>query len=263
MRSLLTTSPPTKRPARRLRFSLRLLLVTLTLLCLALGWWTHRAREQRRIVERIREAGGRIYYDFERERIGQYFGVHVGYRESDQNRFGGQRWKSPVPQEWLDWLGVDFFHVPIHAEARGLDPVADMLRLTSLEELAIESSQLSDTHLSVIQRLSRLRSLYILPNDHWGIQIGYPKTTKLGDRSLAAIGHLPRIEYLHFYGDRITAEGLKSLAAAGTLREVLVTCCATNVTAADCDCFRRLNKLDGLNIHRWCPIRDGELAIVP
>jgi hypothetical protein len=268
MKTLLTSmpthpaNPPPRPPRRRLRFTLRLLLAGITLLCLALGLWTHRAREQRRLVERIRKSGGQVYYDFERERVGQYFGVHYGYREADQRVFINSRGQSPVPRALLDRLGVDFFHQPVHADVHEPQSLAAASQLTSLEELAITSSGLSDRDLESIAALRRLESLFIIPNDYFGAVTGYPKTTRLSDRSLAVIGRLPRIEYLYFYGDRITADGLKSLAAAATLQNVLVTCCEPSVVAADADCFRQTGKIASLEIRRWSPSRDGEEVVV-
>ena len=92
-----TSPPPPSRPRIRLHFTLRLLLATLTLLCLALGWWTHRAREQQRLVVRIRESGGRVEYDYQR---------------SEQFIRSLKKWQSvsQVPKWLLDLLGEDYFH---------------------------------------------------------------------------------------------------------------------------------------------------------
>jgi hypothetical protein len=48
--------------SRRLQFSLRLLLVVVTALCIALGVWGTRAERQRRAVEAIWAAGGDVGY---------------------------------------------------------------------------------------------------------------------------------------------------------------------------------------------------------
>src|SRR5258707_8959804 len=87
-------SPPQPRPNRRprLRFTLRLLIAFVTLLCIALGIWTHRAREQRRLVDAIRRSGGNAYYDY------QSWGTSPIKRQSR------------LSQWLLNQIGADYFH---------------------------------------------------------------------------------------------------------------------------------------------------------
>src|SRR5262245_17910828 len=82
------------RPPRRwLRFSLRTLLLALTLACVALGWWVHKAERQRRAVAAIRAAGGYVEYDYERD-----------------GRRRGLRNPTPPGPVWLhSVVGVDYF----------------------------------------------------------------------------------------------------------------------------------------------------------
>jgi hypothetical protein len=62
---------PQQRKRRWLQFSLRTLLVAVTLLAVWLGLWTDRARRQRVAVQRVRELGGDIRYDYENQKGGQ------------------------------------------------------------------------------------------------------------------------------------------------------------------------------------------------
>ncbi|HEX5102946.1 MAG TPA: hypothetical protein VFV87_04000, partial [Pirellulaceae bacterium] len=45
------------------RFTLRVLLVAVTAVGVGLGIWTHRAREQARIVKLIQDGGGMVCYE--------------------------------------------------------------------------------------------------------------------------------------------------------------------------------------------------------
>ena len=52
-----------RRSLRRLRFSVRSLMVTVLLLGGSAGWVVHRARVQREAVNAIERAGGKVEYD--------------------------------------------------------------------------------------------------------------------------------------------------------------------------------------------------------
>src|SRR5262245_54423169 len=62
-----TETPPVAKLRRRLwpRFTLRVLLFVVTSVGIALGYWTHRARQQQRIVGLIEAGGGSVYYEHE------------------------------------------------------------------------------------------------------------------------------------------------------------------------------------------------------
>src|SRR5436190_14020071 len=83
---------PKNRLRSPLRFTLRLLFAAVTVLSILLGIWTHRAREQRRLVERIRAAGGKVRY---RPKSSMEFGP-----------FG----RMPIPQAIVGWLGNDYVY---------------------------------------------------------------------------------------------------------------------------------------------------------
>jgi hypothetical protein len=118
--------PPTRPPRPRLRFTLRLLLAALTLLCLAFGLWTHRAREQRRIVQRLYGGGlGEVVYDFE-------------FDASEREKA-----KSPIPPWAINLLGIDFFHQVKAARTSNSDLFKELPRLSTLEDLFVQCDELS------------------------------------------------------------------------------------------------------------------------
>ncbi|MEK6246894.1 MAG: hypothetical protein N2C12_01865, partial [Planctomycetales bacterium] len=81
-----------KNPKRRfrLRFSLLTLLILITVIAVAFGWWSHGARMQREAVVAFEAEGGRIKYDFEAEELD-----------------GPIYW--PWPRWLVAWLGKDYF----------------------------------------------------------------------------------------------------------------------------------------------------------
>jgi hypothetical protein len=64
-REVITTEDEMKRKRRFLRFSIRTLLIVLTIFCVALGWKVERARKQREAVAWVHEMGGSVNYDYE------------------------------------------------------------------------------------------------------------------------------------------------------------------------------------------------------
>ncbi|MCH7725853.1 MAG: leucine-rich repeat domain-containing protein [Planctomycetes bacterium] len=139
-----TTKPKPRR--RWLQFSLRTFFVLLTLFCVWLGWTVHRANEQRKAVEWVREMGGTVFYDYE------YYYQRGGDDFVDDYE--------PTAQKWLrDFLGDDYFQKVsgvyfAHTQVSDLTPLA---KLTSLEYLVLADTQVSD--LTPLTRLTRLQHL--------------------------------------------------------------------------------------------------------
>ena len=52
---------------RRVSFSVRMLVVVITVLCAGLGWIVYRDERQRQAVEEIERNGGRVYYPFQQK----------------------------------------------------------------------------------------------------------------------------------------------------------------------------------------------------
>lgn len=60
------TKQQPKRKRRWLRYSIRTLLIVVTIFCVALGYWVNRANRQRDVVKWVEENGGSVTYDFGR-----------------------------------------------------------------------------------------------------------------------------------------------------------------------------------------------------
>jgi hypothetical protein len=81
----------------RPRFRLRTFLLLLVCLSAPLGYWAHRANEQRRAAAWIVSHGGAVFYDFELEDNVQ----RLAYSTSEA--------APPAPQWMIDAFGVDYF----------------------------------------------------------------------------------------------------------------------------------------------------------
>jgi hypothetical protein len=220
-------APP--EPCRRLplRFTLRLALVAITLLCIGLAVWTQRAREQRRIVQHIDVAYGSVDYDYE---------------QIPTPKLPTAR--SPVPQWLLDRLGVDFFHSVVRAHVRGKVDMEQVSRLTSLRELTIWKHDLTDEQFAHVARLRNLQVLIVQSDMHASLPGDYPDTTQIGDASLAVVADLPNLQRVYLDGTRFGPEGLARLAESASLRDVCVNCCDERVRPEHAEPFRgRANKL--------------------
>jgi hypothetical protein len=197
-----SSPPPTRPPRRYFRFTLRLLLATLTLLCLFLALWTHRARQQRRAVERIQSVGGRVMY--QRDFDGPY-----------------DSWRQPRIPDWLlRKLGLDSFyyvrHVSLYNVPCNSSLIADVAGLPGLVEFEVHVEQLTDNDLTPIAGASSLQSLCLKRglNSNRGLEIGDP--------SLKVIAQLPALRTVSIDGRQITKRGLTALGRSNTLESVSI-----------------------------------------
>ena len=120
----------TPKRKRWLRYSLRTLLVVITILCIALGYWTYRAKRQRAVVKWVEENGGEVHYDFELDEYG--YTIKAA--------------KPPSPKWMQAFLGNDYLATVVHvrlenSEVKDVEPLA---QLEQLEELILDKTQVRD-----------------------------------------------------------------------------------------------------------------------
>jgi len=166
-----------KRKRRWFRFSLRTLLVVLTLLCVWLGIKVNSARNQRQLVAKVHELGGQVKYDYE-------FLAPFGQI-------------SPPPE--MDWLsrnlGVDYFH-DVVSVGFGDDSEASNHSGQPLGELG--------TVLPLLQRVPTIRKLFF-------------SGSNIRDGDVQCFSELRNLQYLLLFETNITGSGLKHLANARKL----------------------------------------------
>jgi hypothetical protein len=206
------------------RFTLRVLLVFVTLVGVGLGYWTHRAREQRRIVERIEQGGGMVCY----ERDGP---------DAPEPRYFAVEWLAKV-------LSRDYLERVVSANVHDREIVRDLGRLRSLESLLI-TNDLSDDDVVALARCRNLHVLQIVNVDGTAV----PKV-QISDKSLHVISRLPKLQIARLNGQGFTREGIDALATSTTLRDLFIRHCDPSVTASDFDHLKRSGHLDVLNVWR-------------
>jgi hypothetical protein len=224
------------KPTRRLvfRFSLRTLLVGITLLCIGLAWWVHRVKRQVAAVKGIRDNGGWVYYDY--EQWDGKKGKPAAYAES---------W---VPKWLLARLGVDFFHsveavsMVYHYDGQQrfdnsrTDAVIGqhLADLPYLRALYVKERQLTDEDYRIVSQLSRLEVFFQWDahdiTDEGVIQLGnlsrlrnvHISESHLSNRGLAALAQLPQIEHLTLQSNDITDAGVRALEKNSTLETLWI-----------------------------------------
>lgn len=134
----------TVRPFRRRpQFSLRTFAVVITLFASWLGYISHRAREQRVIVARIEELGGKVEYDYE---------------------WGPSHRTSPPGWSWLRRLiGNEYFQdvydVSLSDTKANDEDMRLIVRLRGIQGLHVDGTEISDGGVATIAELPRLRFL--------------------------------------------------------------------------------------------------------
>jgi hypothetical protein len=207
-------------PQRRwLQFSLKLLLIAVTALCVWLGVLANRAANQRRAAEALTRAGGKVYYDYQRI---------PGTFDPD----------APLPiSPWLGRiLGEDLFRSVVHVSLESVSDTDECLKwlpnLPTLEELMVDTSpmDLAEGHyqgwvrqdlalkgkpateqgLQHLKHLNNLRELGIA-----GAQ--------LSGSELRHIAHLHRLERLCIIRTTISDQALSHLAELAGLKDLMLS----------------------------------------
>ena len=181
-----STADGAAKPKPKLRwyqFSLRTLLIAVTLFAILCSWFAVRLRanQQKAALEKldIRFA----FYDYQIDPISPK-GPH----------------EPAIPTWLLNWLGKDFFYDIVIIRIRRCE-VADLenlKRLPKIRELILCESELSDKGLSLIKYCAQLQTLDI-------------SSTKISDEGLASLKNLPKLTEVMLSYDDITDHGLVNL----------------------------------------------------
>ena len=119
-------NPPTKK--RWLSFSLRTMLVLLTIVCVWLGFKVHRVERQKAAITWVESVGGTVSYDYELDEAGVLFGHY------DQS--GDWICDATLPRpRWLrELIGVDYLDTVISVTISD-SGLVDLSPLTNFTEL--------------------------------------------------------------------------------------------------------------------------------
>ena len=202
-----STRNNSRRPPRRwLSFSVRTLLVLITLVGIWMGLRVNAARRQEQAVAAIQKLGGWVRYDFELD------------PQTDKRIPGAKSW---VPKPVLDRTGLDLFHDVVHInmvyndDGKRLDnrQVTDAVKFQlaafpRLRELLLKESQATDECLAAAGSLSQLEKLYC-----WD-------AAELTDLGTSHLRRLTRLKHIHVSRSQITDESLRTFGAMWQLEEL-------------------------------------------
>jgi hypothetical protein len=203
---------------RRFQFSLRTLLIIVTLFAIACSWFAvkmKQARTQREAVEKIRKWGKEI-------------NITYSWQADPQTK--------PHIPEWLRQLaGDDFFYYVYGLEVRGTDLTStDLLpleELNQLQELSLFMSKIPDYKLAHLKELPQLRKLDL-------------NGTNTTDAGLVYLKGMTKLDLLYLGYDSITDNGLEQLKGLSNLRTLDLE--GTNITDAGLVHLKRLTQLNKL-----------------
>ncbi|MDX1947537.1 MAG: hypothetical protein SFU86_19215 [Pirellulaceae bacterium] len=194
------------------RVTLRVLLALITLLAIGLGWWTHRTREQRRVVELILAAGGDVTYA-------------LRDNEVVEDPFGS----TPPQRSWLEralgWLaatlGQDYFRDVSQVLLADSAAIDDLDCLPGLEFIGIaQNAQLQQRDFQTIANLPALKRLLLFRNWDKGQPQNDAHSRVLDDAAVEWLARNPHLEVVIISGSRVTRAGLRKLAAAPAMRYI-------------------------------------------
>ena len=278
------------RSRRRIwRFSLRTLLIGLTLFCVWLGMWANSANRQRRAVEAIELSGGRFNYDYQRVptpsgRSGQRFSYKVQPPGPKWLRkiVGDHYFITPVTLligeqpgikddclKHLDALpsleSAMFYNVPITDRDSSHFRHPTNLRFLTFNEETL-SGESAPRQFDFLQYLPKLESLSLIDSRFGDSDARFLKRTvdlntlflydsAIGDEGLAQLQHLKKLEMIGLGGTRVTDAGIARLTPLPKLRYASLN--NLNLTDAAIEAFSKMSSLRDLELHNTKMTREG------
>jgi hypothetical protein len=224
-------------PQRRrwLRFSLRSLLILITVLSIWLGVKVNQARRQKEAVAALSALGAEAYYDHQ-----WHDGLPNPFAEESDPR---------IPVWLLELAGPDFFQTVVAVQTTRRVTDDDLIHLAGLPKinwlnLNNAGRSVTDVGLAHLPRPDRLACL----------QAG---RTAVGDELAKRLSTAEQLHTLGLGGTRITDEGLRALSALSALQNLSVD--NTEVTDAGLDALRQMPGLISLQLDST-QITDAGLA---
>jgi hypothetical protein len=187
-----SVAKPAARKLRWYQFSLRSLLVAVTLFGIACSWFAVKmgqANRQKKAVEVLLKSGGNVFYDYQYDASGSLTKAF----------FAGKA--TPPGPTWLrQWLGDDFFTnaVGLHPNRTTDADLEHLKDLPRLKAISLHSSKITDDGLNRIKALSQLETLDL-------------QSTEITDAGLETLKEIPSLKSLCLFDTKITDAGLKNL----------------------------------------------------
>ena len=176
-----TPTTPTRQRSRLLRYSLRSLLIAITIGGILLGLWVRSAERQRKAVAKLTDAGARVWYGL--DEMGK-------------------------PRPWLatiiDVIGIDYVSSPISVALEMDDSDASLIYLRDLpplEALYLQHTDISGKGLETIRTLPHLAVLNL-------------SDTNIDDTALMVLHDMTSLRHLSVTGTAVTDKGIAELQQA-------------------------------------------------
>jgi hypothetical protein len=251
-----TTPDTTHR--RRLRVSLRALLLVIAVVGLCLGWYANKVYRQRTTAAFIKANGGVVAYDW-----------FLAYNQS--SAFGARMREPPGPG-WLrrvigdglfqeiELISLSNVDHPRHHDS--LESVLDRTKrgAPQLRVLTVRRSDLNERAYRAIGRLSGLETLQLYDENLTDAEISYLTTLTglrhveivsggdLTDRALEQLSRLPNLETLSISEISLSDRGLEHLSRIKSLKYLSVWAERSNVSAVGLQRLRAIQSLDVLTL---------------
>ena len=213
---------PPERKKLLFRFSVRGMLLLVVVLAIPIGFLSHGARLQREAVQTIESAGGTVFYDYHQ----------IAPRTVST---GGQPWG---PQWARERLGYHYFDTAVkvrlhlHDRPQGLEWVAALNDLPSLNTLLLTGVNVTDEMLEQLDRSAALLELHLSGG-------------RITDRGLENVAKFPNLRWLVMNHTQVSDAGVTHLRELHDLQElVLSDTMVSDQAIADLTALERLQKLD-------------------
>ena len=218
---------PVKPRLRRYQFSLRTLLIVVTLFAVACSWFAVKmgqAKRQREAVEVLSKSVDSIFYDYQCNSSGSLTAAAVVGKAS------------PPGPTWLrQWLGDDFFTnvVSLHLH-RIADADLEYVRdFPKLKILGLHWNKITDNGLKHIKALDQLQALDL-------------QSTEITDKGLESLGGFSSLQWLSLFNTKITDAGLKNLQGLKEIHDLYLG--ETEITDSGLENIKGLTRLKRLGL---------------
>jgi hypothetical protein len=217
--------PPVRIHRRWFRFSLRTMLVAITLLCIWLGVTASRANRQRKAVETIRSYRAYVRYDYEM--------ADNGWEVRRDNPL-------PPGPVWLrNLIGIDYFATAVnvcmdHGNDVNDDSISALAELSEVRRIDIEGANVTDPVMAKLKGLKQLRDLIVI-------------RSSVTESGWECLEHLTRLKSLALYGSNVTDSTLIHIEGLAELTGL--TLFETQVTDSGLSHLKGLARLEYLELH--------------
>lgn len=244
---------------RRLRISLRVLIVAVLATGLWMGCLVNKARRQREAVAAVKKYGGWVHSDWQsvngkvtkgtqpnapnwlKKLLGDEYFQEIAQVSLVYDVSNGKRYdiKNDLPADDVlsSLVGMANLKVLLLQGKQATDQGLKHLgQLISLEELVIwDASQVTDIGIGHLESLRNLRYIHI-------------GNSKMSDRGLASLAKLPKLESVALQGNSFTDAGLALLKDSTNLKSLCVGLGTTRITDAGMVNLKNLKNLEMLDL---------------